>query len=56
MHWNGTAWSEVTSPNPGSAHNYLTGVIAVDSNNVWAVGYTNTPPSSQLQPYHHPLQ
>jgi hypothetical protein len=36
-HWNGTSWSEVASPvlkNGG----YLSGVAAVSSNDVWAVG------------------
>jgi hypothetical protein len=42
-HWNGKAWSVVPSPNPGhnsiNSGNVLTGVSAVASNNVWAVGY-----------------
>ncbi len=33
-HWNGSAWSEVTSP----GYVALRGVTAVASNNVWAVG------------------
>jgi len=38
-HWNGIAWSEVTSPNVGTREgNLLTGVAAVSSNDVWAVG------------------
>jgi hypothetical protein len=40
-HWNGTAWSIVTSRNATSS-NLLTGVAAVAGNNVWAVGYTIT--------------
>jgi hypothetical protein len=40
-HWNGTAWSIVTSRNATSS-NLLTGVAAVAANNVWAVGYTVT--------------
>jgi hypothetical protein len=43
-HWNGTSWSEVASPalkNGG----YLSGVAAVSSNDVWAVGaeFSSTP-------------
>jgi hypothetical protein len=36
-HWNGTAWSIVPSPNANRL-NFLRGVAAVASNNVWAVG------------------
>ena len=38
-HWNGTSWSVVSSPNPGTDDNYLSGVAAVSANDVWAVGY-----------------
>jgi hypothetical protein len=38
-HWNGTSWSVVKSPNPGSIYNILGGVTAVSATNVWAVGY-----------------
>lgn len=38
-HWNGTKWSIVSSPNISST-NYLRGVAAVSSNDVWAVGGT----------------
>lgn len=37
-HWNGTAWSIVTSPNPGVSNNYLFGVKALATNDVLAVG------------------
>jgi hypothetical protein len=40
-HWNGTAWSIVTSRNTTNS-NLLTGVAAVAANDVWAVGYTIT--------------
>ncbi|HLJ35255.1 MAG TPA: hypothetical protein VKU38_16500 [Ktedonobacteraceae bacterium] len=39
-HWNGTSWSVVKSPSPGSGGD-LTGVSAVSASNVWAVGYTS---------------
>jgi hypothetical protein len=39
LHWNGTSWSQVASPNPAGANeNDLFGVTAVSSTNVWAVG------------------
>jgi hypothetical protein len=39
-HWNGSAWSVVPSPDPGSGYvvNPLTGVAAVSASDVWAVG------------------
>jgi hypothetical protein len=38
LHWDGTAWSTVASPNPGSGTNLLEGVDATSSSNAWAVG------------------
>jgi hypothetical protein len=38
LHWNGSTWSVVPSPNPG-AWNFLYGVVARSSTNAWAVGY-----------------
>ncbi|MDQ3928281.1 MAG: hypothetical protein M3328_03935, partial [Chloroflexota bacterium] len=38
MHWNGTAWQVVPSPNGGSPNNTLLGVSGVASDDVWAVG------------------
>lgn len=35
-------WSVVSSPNPGNDSNGLAGVAAVLTNNVWAVGSTQT--------------
>jgi hypothetical protein len=36
--WNGTSWSIVSRPGPGSGNNILVGVAATSANNVWAVG------------------
>jgi hypothetical protein len=36
-HWNGSQWSIVPSPNAGQ-DNFLAGVVAVSTSNVWAVG------------------
>jgi hypothetical protein len=38
LHWNGTQWTIIPSPSIGSGYNYLAGVSAVTSNDVWAVG------------------
>ncbi|HYP18655.1 MAG TPA: hypothetical protein VEY08_01175, partial [Chloroflexia bacterium] len=43
MHWDGTEWSIVDSPNPSSYQNYLLDVVALAANDVWAVGYYNAP-------------
>ncbi len=37
-HWNGTQWSVVTSPNPGSTSNALGGIGAASADDIWAVG------------------
>ena len=37
-HWNGSQWSIVPSPNAGNQDNFLEGMIAVSTSNVWAVG------------------
>jgi hypothetical protein len=39
LHYNGTAWSVVASPNVGTGNNYLQAVEVIDATNVWAVGY-----------------
>ncbi len=38
-------WSVVSSPDPGTGNNYLTGVAAISASDVWAVGeyYDNIP-------------
>jgi hypothetical protein len=46
-HWNGSAWKQVPSPNPGSG-SVLTGVAATSASNAWAVGnYGNGTGGSQ---------
>jgi hypothetical protein len=37
-HWNGRRWSLQPHPNPRPANDQLTGVAALSSSNVWAVG------------------
>jgi hypothetical protein len=48
-HWNGSIWSKVTSPNPGSAHNQLNSVAVVSANDIWAVGLYGNGNSGALQ-------
>lgn len=45
LHWNGSVWSIVPSPNPGNSNNYygtitneLHGVVSVSAGDAWAVG------------------
>ncbi len=38
FHWDGTAWTLVKSPSPGSGTNLLEGVSAVSGSDAWAVG------------------
>jgi hypothetical protein len=39
LHWNGTAWSVVPSPNLGTGDNWLLGVVApADTGSAWAYG------------------
>ncbi|HST05403.1 MAG TPA: S-layer homology domain-containing protein [Chloroflexia bacterium] len=39
LHWDGTQWSIVPSPNTTSPENVLQGVTSVGADDVWAVGY-----------------
>jgi len=38
LHWSGSTWTQVATPNPG-AWNFLEGVVDISSTNAWAVGY-----------------
>jgi hypothetical protein len=54
LHWNGTAWTKVASPNPGGSAtqgrgSFLSGVSAVSANDVWAVGRYNNPDTGANQ-------
>lgn len=47
-HWNGSTWALVSSPNiSGSTEFGLSGIAAVDANDIWAVGSYNTSSSAQ---------
>lgn len=47
LHWNGTQWSIVPSPNAGAFENRLNGVAAVSANDIWAVGYAHVGSNDQ---------
>ena len=38
-HWNGSAWTQVPSPNASDRYNSLTAVATVSASDVWAVGF-----------------
>lgn len=38
LHWDGTAWRRISSPNFGTSGTTLWGVTSIASNDVWAVG------------------
>jgi hypothetical protein len=40
MHWNGTNWKSVATPNVGEGANKLNAVLALAPNDVWAVGFS----------------
>ncbi len=43
MHWNGTRWKVVPSPNPQTLDgNGLSGIDAIARDDIWAVGSDNT--------------
>jgi hypothetical protein len=51
-HWNGTQWSQVSSPNVPSYHNQLKGISAIASDNIWSVGWAYTNDSYQTITLH----
>jgi len=52
LHWDGSAWSRVPSPNPGASNNELTAVSAAFGTNAWAVGYFGTQTSTRTMVLH----
>jgi len=42
LHWDGTAWSRIKSPNPGPFANHLYGVSTRSGSDAWAVGDHDT--------------
>jgi hypothetical protein len=39
LHWDGTSWTQLPSPNPGGLSDVLSGVAAISASDAWAVGY-----------------
>jgi hypothetical protein len=50
LHWNGTKWRHVPSPNAGGAStgNELFGIDAVSAHDIWAVGFSGINPTKTL--------
>jgi hypothetical protein len=42
--WNGTSWSIVPAPSPDPSGNHLQAIDGVSSNDLWAVGFTQSDP------------
>jgi hypothetical protein len=40
MHWDGTNWKRVATPNVGEGTNKLNAVLALSPNDIWAVGFS----------------
>ncbi len=38
LHWDGKGWREIHHPDPGSGFDLLTGIAAISTNDVWAIG------------------
>jgi hypothetical protein len=53
LHWNGSAWSAVTVPNPGQFDNDLWSLTAIGPNNVWVVGDFDNGNGEQTQVQHY---
>ena len=53
MHWNGTTWSVVSSPNAGPYDNELWGIAAAGPDDIWAVGYFVDGPATESSLVEH---
>jgi hypothetical protein len=38
LHWDGTSWSQLASPNIAGGANQLFGITAISANDIWAIG------------------
>ncbi|MEO6803149.1 MAG: hypothetical protein ABI197_07895, partial [Granulicella sp.] len=38
LHWDGKAWKAIPHPNPGKGFDVLTGLTAISTSDVWAIG------------------
>ena len=50
-HWNGTAWTQAATPDPGGSanRNQLLGVVALSPSDVWAVGNYYSPSQALVE-------
>jgi hypothetical protein len=48
LHWDGTTWSLITTPDPGAFGAALEGITALSASDIWAVGQTQTSVSGPL--------
>ncbi len=48
-HWNGSAWTYMSSPSPGTVQNTLKGVAAASASDAWAVGYDDAAPGTLIE-------
>ncbi len=55
VHWNGTSWSKVSTPNPSSADDVLEGVAARTGTDAWAIGQTCASACGQPTEVDNPL-
>jgi hypothetical protein len=46
LHWNGTSWTRIPSPNPSSGGDLLFSVSATSATDAWAVGWYYTEPGA----------
>jgi hypothetical protein len=49
LHWNGSSWSVVPSPNSGTGENTLLAIAARNATDIWAVGYHQARPGGSRQ-------
>jgi glucose/arabinose dehydrogenase len=52
LHWNGTLWSRVPSPNVNGTLNFLRGVAGAAPDDVWTVGYYGAPGTGRVHLLH----
>jgi hypothetical protein len=52
-HWDGSKWSSIPNPNPGTQGNELSGIVALSATNAWAVGVQYNNSSSNLTLIEH---
>lgn len=44
LHWSGTEWKVVASPNVSGTDNYLYAVVSISEDDIWALGHTGDSP------------